>query len=455
MVQGKIEKKQSDEGKIFVLDTNVILHDSNCIYAFENNDVIIPINVIGELDGFKKGGDTINSNARKFIRIIDSCDDTLYNGGVSLSPNKGRISVKAESIKRQEALVNGGFKLHRTDHKILNTVAALVTREKSKKSNRPVVLVTKDSILRVKARSLGFTAEDYISDYVDNVDDFCKKQRVIEGVSSELIDQAYKGEFDTKSLNKFIDDPLSVNEFLVLRNGSKSVLTTFDANLGLVRKIHMKPCANIRARNAEQYFALDALMNEKIKLIGITGKAGTGKTILALAAALEQRSLYRQIYLARPIIPLSNKDSGYLPGDILEKISPYTQPLFDNLGVIQSCNKKEKESPNFRDLLEDEKLVISALSYIRGRSLSKIFFIVDEAQNLTPHEVKTIITRAAEGTKIIFTGDIFQIDHPFLDPRSNGLVHVIKKFGGQKIFAHINLEKGERSELADLAADLL
>ncbi|MCK5600846.1 PhoH family protein, partial [Candidatus Pacearchaeota archaeon] len=381
-VNGKSDVKindSDDNGKVLVLDTNVILHDPDCINSFEDNDVVIPIGVIEELDNFKKGSEIINHNARKFIREIDGHDDSLFNGGSLIAPGKGKISVKLESVK-QEALKEGGFDLNKVDHQILNTVAALVPSEGSKGTKRPVILVSKDTNLRMKARAIGLLAEDYTSDYVENVEKLCKDPQIIEGVPSELIDQLYKDELGLESLDELVSKPLLANEFLILRNGSKSVLTTFDANSGSVRKVHVGLCAGIRARNAEQNFALDVLTNEKIKLVSITGKAGTGKTLLALAAALEQKSRYRQIYLARPIVPLSNKDIGYLPGDISSKISPYTQPLFDNLGVIQSQSRESKNSPHFRDLIEDEKLVISALSYIRGRSLAKIFFIVDEAQ---------------------------------------------------------------------------
>ncbi|MBN1904756.1 MAG: PhoH family protein, partial [Deltaproteobacteria bacterium] len=212
----------------------------------------------------------------------------------------------------------------------------------------------------------------------------------------------------------------------------------------------------IAPRNAEQIFALDSLLNRDIKLVSLSGKAGTGKTLLTLAAGLENRSYYRQMYLARPVVPLSNKDLGYLPGDIRSKLDPYMQPLYDNLGVIQNqFEQTDKNHTRIKEYLESEKLVITPLSYIRGRSLVKILFIVDEAQNLTPHEVKTIITRAGEGTKIIFTGDIYQIDHPYLDIHSNGLSYLIEKMHGQKIYSHITLKKGERSELAELASDLL
>ncbi|MBT6611090.1 MAG: AAA family ATPase, partial [Deltaproteobacteria bacterium] len=242
----------------------------------------------------------------------------------------------------------------------------------------------------------------------------------------------------------------------ILKGNKKSALGTIDPVTRNIRQVNKFSAYGIKPRNAEQTFALDALTNQDVKLVSIAGKAGTGKTLLALAAGLETRKAYRQIYMARPIVPLSNKDLGYLPGDIKSKLDPYMQPLYDNLGVIQNqFGETAAKHTDIKRFLDEEKLVISPLAYIRGRSLVRVFFIVDEAQNLTPHEIKTIITRAGEGTKMIFTGDIFQIDHPYLDSQSNGLSYLIERMQGQDIYAHINLEKGERSELAEIASNLL
>ena len=246
------------------------------------------------------------------------------------------------------------------------------------------------------------------------------------------------------------------NENFVLRAGSKSVLVSFKASDNTFVRVEKKNCYGINPRNAEQSFAVNALLDDDVKLVTLAGTAGTGKTLLALAAALECRQQYRQILLTRPVVPLSNRDLGFLPGDITDKLDPYMQPLYDNLTVIRhQFHESSPAAQRIQEMRESEKLLVTPLAYIRGRSLQKIFFIVDEAQNLTPHEVKTIITRAGEGTKIIFTGDIRQIDQPYLDTLSNGLSYLINRMVGQSIFAHITLEKGERSALADLASELL
>jgi len=449
------KEKVAKTNKIFVLDTNVILHDYECIYLFEENDIVVPVSVLEEIESFQKGNKTINSNAREFIKSLDKISGpALYNGGVSIAPGKGNIRVKYLDTL-QKTLKDKGIMLDETGHHVLNMVSCIMSNEASNHRKRPVVLVTKNAILRMKAQSIGFLAEDYTSDYVENVEEFYKKPRVIENVSKKLIEELYKNNSGLM-FHDFVEsiktNPLN-NEFFILKNGSSSVLATFDANLERVRRVRTEPCVRIKPRNTEQIFALDALMNEDISLITITGKAGTGKTLLALAAAIEQRKKYREIMLARPTVPLSNRDMGFLPGDIDSKISPYVMPLNDNLSVIK--NGSSEFSSSIVKMQEENKIHIEALAYIRGRSLMKAYFIIDEAQNLSPHEVKTIVTRAGEGTKIIFTGDIFQIDHPYLNTKSNGLSHVINRMQGQKRYAHVNLEKGERSELAELAANLL
>jgi len=437
--------------KTFVLDTNVILHDSSCIYQFEEHDVVIPITVIEELDKFKKGKDTLNCNAREFVRSIDTLTgDKIFNGGVPIAPEKGKISIALE--KQFHAKLADNFSSGKADHRILNTAFHVAGDHSFEK----VVLVTKDVNLRMKAKSIGLKAQDYTSDHVKDIAELYKGRQIVENIPETIIDQLYHTPFEIDASVLETVNPLRPNEFLVMRNGSKSALSVFDSTTTKIRRIENRLCYGIRPRNAEQTFALNALMNHDIPLVTLSGKAGTGKTLLALAAALESKKYYRQIFVARPSVPLSNKDIGFLPGDINSKLDPYMQPLYDNLSVIQSISSANKQSARRIDtLIEEEKIVITPLSYIRGRSIVKVFFIVDEAQNLTPHEVKTIITRAGEGTKLIFTGDIYQIDHPYLDSLSNGLSYLIEKMKGQKLYAHINLEKGERSELSELAINLL
>ena len=437
--------------KIFVLDTNVILHDSTCFYQFKEHDVVVPITVLEELDQFKKGSGTLNYHAREFVRSLDSLSGDLFaKGGVNIGPNRGKIMIKLEQGFHEDLTLN--FTAQKPDHHILN-IAYRLSRENP---DVQVILVSKDVNLRMKAKSVGMTAQNYTSDQVKDLSALYTGRRIEEGVSEKLIDRMYKVPFEIEMDEMPLSRPLLPNEFIIMRNGRKSALTTFDPYTDTVKRVDKVTVYGITPRNADQTFALNALMNSDISLVTLSGKAGTGKTLLALTAALESRKYYRQIYLARPIVPLSNKDIGYLPGDIKSKLDPYMQPLYDNLGVIQNqFSNSDPRHKRIKELLDEEKLVIAPLSYIRGRSLVRIFFIVDEAQNLTPHEVKTIITRAGEGTKIIFTGDIYQIDHPYLDSFSNGLSYLIEKMQGQKLYAHINLEKGERSDLAELASNLL
>ena len=440
-----------DFPKTFILDTNVILHDSTCVYHFGQNDIVIPITVIEELDRFKKGKEIINCNAREFLRSLDAiAGERLFNGGIPIEQGKGKISIRITPEPHEK--VRRSFNLEKADHHILNTTCHIADTL----SNRHVILVTKDVNLRMKAKSIGLMAEDYTTDHVKNIDGIYRGRRIVEGIPSDNIEALYRMPFDTDIQWNIEIPSLFANEYLILKNGSRSALGQYDPEVRKIKRVDNRICYGIKPRNAEQSFALNALLNNDIPLVTLTGKAGTGKTLLALAAALESKRAYRQIFLARPAVPLSNKDIGYLPGDIKSKLDPYMQPLYDNLSVIENRLPMEyRKREDIKDLLDTEKIVITPLSYIRGRSIVKVFFIIDEAQNLTPHEIKTIITRAGEGTKVVFTGDIFQIDHPYLDSQSNGLSYLIERMKGQKLYAHVNLEKGERSELSELAIQLL
>jgi PhoH-like ATPase len=442
--------------KIFILDTNVILHDSSCIHCFDEHDIIIPIPVLEELDQFKKGSQIINDNARQFVRDLDKIStDKLFNGGITLGDGKGKIALRLDMDLHPD-LIRTFANREKKDHRIINIAYQIAKTQK----DQTVILVSKDVNLRMKARSVKLMAEDYTTDYVRDPAHLYSGCRYEENIGGELIEILYgqKGELPAASYTP--TPKMLPNEYLVLRNGKKSVLATntagdIDGDF-VIRRVTKETVYGITPRNAEQSFAVHALLNPTVKLVTISGKAGTGKTLLALAAALQTRAQYRQILLTRPVIPLSNRDIGFLPGDIQSKIKPYMQPLFDNLGVIRGqFSEKSEMFQRLQMMLDDEKLTIEPLAYIRGRSLVKMFMIVDEAQNLTPHEVKTIITRAGEGTKIVFTGDINQIDHPYLGIRSNGLSTLIDKMQGQKIYAHIDLQKGERSELAELASNIL
>jgi PhoH-like ATPase len=318
-----------------------------------------------------------------------------------------------------------------------------------------VILVSKDINLRLKAKSLNLPAEDYTTGKIQNVNSLFSGKSELNEVPPEVINKIYEKGFCTPEeiLYKSI---LIANNYFIIKNDKKSVLAYYNPESQLVEKVEKRMIYGIKPRNAEQTFAIHALLNPKVRLVSIIGVAGTGKTLLALSSALEQKRDFKQIYLARPIVPLSNKDIGYLPGDIKSKLNPYMEPLWDNLKFIQNQYKEtDKEYSKITEMVNQEKLVITPLAYIRGRSLSNIFFIVDEAQNLTPHEVKTIITRAGENTKLIFTGDINQIDTPYLDSQSNGLSYIIDRIKNHNLYAHITLEKGERSELANLANELM
>ncbi|KAA9346084.1 PhoH family protein [Adhaeribacter soli] len=444
------EKQKAKQKKIFVLDTSVILYDHSAVEHFGPHDVALPITVLEELDNFKKGNDIKNFEAREFIRFIDKLSDEhrLQNWIPLDGEGKGRFKVimnPTPTINAEEV-----FNESKPDHKILN--AALHLQQENPKYQ--VIMVTKDINLRLKARSLNLISEDYETGKVQNVSSLYTGIDELHDVAPDVIDELYEKGFCNS--DKVLANAPRDNHYFILKSPTNSILAYYNPEQRKIERVDKLNAYGIKPRNAEQTFAMHAVMNPNVKLVTIQGIAGTGKTLLALAGALEQRRNFWQIYLARPIVPLSNKDIGYLPGDIKSKLNPYMEPLFDNLKFIQNqYSENSKEAGKIKEMLEQEKLMIVPLAYIRGRSISNVCFIVDEAQNLTPHEVKTIISRAGENTKIIFTGDIYQIDTPYLDSQSNGLSYLIDKAKNHRLYAHVTLQKGERSELANLANELL
>lgn len=446
-----IDRMKKKDRKIFVLDTSVILYDHSAIESFQEHDVAIPIQVLEELDTFKKGNDTINFEAREFIRHLDGIGhgDLLTDWVPLNGPTKGKFKVVAKhdlnGVDATKVFQDG-----KNDHQIIN--AALTLQRQNK--DRKVVLVSKDIALRLKAKSLNIVAEDFLTGKVRDLSrNLFTGLTVNEDMEESAIDELFMhGTLPAKKLGQ---QPKG-NHFFILKQGKKSVLAKYDPRTEQVSRVEKQAVFGIGPKNAEQALAMSALLDPEIKLVTMQGAAGTGKTLLALACALEQRRDYRQIFITRPVVPLSNKDIGYLPGDIQSKMDPYMQPIWDNLKLIRgSFEKNDNTLKRLDEMVENEKIAVAPLAYIRGRSLSNIFFIVDEAQNLTPLEVKTVISRAGEGTKIVFTGDVHQIDTPYLDSESNGLSYLIDKAKGDPLFAHITLAKGERSGLANLANERL
>ena len=439
--------------KIFVLDTNIILHDHNAIKQFQDNDIVIPIAVVEELDKFKKGNDALSFNARSFMREMNKLMDRKPNNNRGFNLGRRLGFIKLEPNHPFPAKYQDLFRDDTQDHRILST--AMWVRDHN--PDRFVALVTKDINLRLKAKAVGMEAQDYLRDRVDDEVMVSLEQEVITvEASSEATQRLAYGQDNCLPWQEIQEKEPMPNQLYKFTFGEDTVCARYDASRRVIALVRTQAAAGIRPRNDEQKFAMDACLNPKIPLVSITGGAGTGKTLIALAAALEQANDYDQIILSRPTVVLGGQDIGYLPGDQKMKMSPYIQPLMDNLEVIKHCYRLgSKQAQKLDAMVREEKLLISPLAYIRGRSLGKVYFIVDEAQNLTPHEVKTIITRAGEGTKMVFTGDIYQIDQPFLDQWSNGLTHLGEKMRGQAIFQHIYLRKGERSELSEIAAKLL
>jgi PhoH-like ATPase len=443
--------KLNGRGKIFVLDTSVILYDHNAFQNFQEHDVAIPIQVLEELDNMKSGNDTRNFEARSFIRLIDEISHhNLVNHWQPLNgKSKGSFKVIMDT-KTKTADAEAIFGSEKTDHRILNAALSLQEEYKDKK----VVLVSKDICLRLKAKALNLNAEDYETGKVKNLDELYTGETVVNKVSDKLISQLNK--HTILPVDTFDIKAHTSNHFYILNGKNNSTPAFYNSKTAQLEKVTEQPIFSVFPKNIEQAFAIHALLHPDIKLVTIQGNAGTGKTLLALAGALEQRKSFRQIYVTRPIVPLSNKDIGFLPGDIKSKVDPYMAPIWDNLKFIKDqFADDEKMQAKIDELVTNEKISIAPLAFIRGRTLSKIFFIVDEAQNLTPHEIKTIISRAGENSKFVFTGDIYQIDTPYLDAESNGLSYLIDKAKDHPLYAHITLQKGERSELANLATELL
>lgn len=382
--------KTRKEKKIFVLDTSVIIYEHNSILNFDEHDVGIPITVLEELDNFKKGNDTKNFEAREFIRLIDK----LAKGQMlhQWNPMNGKTKGKFKVLMGTNSVVDANkiFNEEKPDHRILNSALQL---QKDQKDHR-VILVSKDVNLRLKAKALGLQSEDYTTGKVQNISSLYTGKTIVEDADPDTINLLYeKGYCPPQDL--LGKTAPQKNHYYIFKSGKKSALAYFNPFNGMMEHVEKRSVYGVKPRNAEQTFAIHAALKPDIKLVSIQGVAGTGKTLLALAAALEQKREYKQIYLARPIVPLSNKDIGFLPGDIKSKVNPYMEPLWDNLKFIQNqYNESDKEYSKITEMVSQEKLVITPLAYIRGRSLSNICFIVDEAQNLTPHEVKTIITRA-------------------------------------------------------------
>jgi PhoH-like ATPase len=433
--------------KNFVLDTNVLLHDPRSIYSFGDNTVIIPIYVIEELDQFKKDMSELGRNARQIARYLDAhrVEGTLAEG-VPL-PNGGFLRVSFVERDLPKSMADGGL----MDNRIL--AVAIETRQRDPQSQ--TVFITKDTNLRIRADALGLLAEDYEPERVEISELYSGFSE--HTVSADLINQLYKPGGEAS-----VDAKLSPNEFVLLKdaaNNSHTAMGRYDGRRIVPLNRQVKDGSwGIRPRNMEQGFLLDLLLNDEIKLVTIVGKAGTGKTLLAIAAGLQkvtEDAAYQKLLVSRPIFPLG-KDIGYLPGDVEQKLNPWMQPIFDNVEYLLNLSRSDKKAGRgYHELMDLGIVEIEPLTYIRGRSIPNQYIIVDEAQNLTPHEVKTIITRVGDGTKIVLTGDPFQIDNPYVDSTNNGLVHVVNRFRGEKIAGHITMNKGERSQLAELATNLL
>jgi PhoH-like ATPase len=437
--------------KNFVLDTNVLLYDPQALFRFQENNIIIPITVIEEIDRFKKDMNETGRNARQVSRFLDELrkKGSLAEGITLESGGSLRVEIYEERVMKR---LPPELREERGDNRIL----AVAVDVKERADNLPVIFVTKDTNLRIKADAIGLVAEDYESDKVA-IEELYPGFVELEA-ASDLIDR-FHGQGWAE-----LDGEYRPNQFVTLRDGlnpSHTAIGRFDAGqnkLVPLRKVGREGIWSIHPRNREQAFAIDALLDDNVKLVTLVGKAGTGKTLLAIAAGLQktaEENIYNRLLVSRPVFPMG-KDLGFLPGDIEEKLTPWMQPIFDNVELLLSGHEGEKRhSKGYKELMAMGIMDIEPLTYIRGRSIPNQFMIVDEAQNLTPHEIKTIVTRAGEGTKIVLTGDPYQIDNPYVDSSSNGLTYVVERFKEQAIAGHVTMMKGERSDLAELAANLL
>lgn len=441
--------------KIFVLDTNVLLHDPNSIFAFKENEVIIPAIVLEEIDSKKRNADEIGRNARSVSRLLDGLRSLGHlHSGVKLEHGG---TLKVELNHRSFVKVQEMFGEESNDNRILAVALNYLNEENEKTSPRPVVLVSKDVLVRVKADVLGITPQDYLSGRTADPEELYSGCQSLK-VHPSLIDEYYSNRsLQVSQLG--LNYPVYPHEFMILKDEigtGKSALLKVNGEATRLEPLFLsnEPVWGITARNAQQRMALELLLNDEIPLVTITGKAGTGKTLLALAAGLmkvEDEHRYKKLLIARPVVPMG-KDIGYLPGEKDEKLRPWMQPIYDNLEFLFDTKKAGDID---KILMGLGSIQVEALTYIRGRSIPGQFIIIDEAQNLSRHEVKTIVSRAGEGSKVILMGDPEQIDHPYLDAASNGLSYIVEQFKQQGIGGHITLEKGERSKLAQLAADLL
>lgn len=452
--------------KTYVLDTNVLLHDPRAIFRFEDNAVVVPILVLEEIDRFKKELSERGRNARMVARYLDRM---RANGG---SLAEGCPLESGGTLR--VAMADGPISGNQPGSALMdNLILKIALKVASSTPEMRTIFVTQDVNLRVRADALGLNSEDFEADKI-SIDELYPGHLEVD-VSAAQVDEFFdKGELDPPC--RVVSDvdspesdppdtgpPLYPNQFVMLRaetNPSHTALSRYDEESGKLKTVARlrKPAWGIRPRNKEQQYALDLLLNDSIKLVTLVGKAGTGKTLLAIAAGLQRTmedKIYQKLLVSRPIFPMG-RDLGYLPGDLQDKLNPWMQPIYDNIELLMGITREDRhKGRGFEELLELGFVEIEPLTYIRGRSIPNQFILVDEAQNLTPHEVKTILTRVGDNTKIVLTGDAYQIDNPYVDSSNNGLTYVVERFKEQAMAGHITLEKGERSALAELAANLL